>query len=76
MKEDTHVKKVLDLIDKEFQLPEGVNENTPIKDLGFSSMDLYEVIFLIEDEFDVNISIEADLITVKDLVDQTRGKHD
>ena len=73
MREDTHVKKVLDIIGKEFLLPEGVNENTPIKDLGFS---LYEVIFLIEDEFDVNISIEADLITVKDLVDQTRGKHD
>ncbi len=61
--------KVQDIIADEFgKEKEEVTLETSFEELDADSLDLFQIINDIEDEFDVEVDTEADMKTVSDLV--------
>jgi len=70
------VKKVIEIVSKRITFNyEGVNEESTFEDLGFDSLDLMEILMLLEEEFDINISINkaTKMKKLSDLVDYIFG---
>lgn len=65
-------KKVIEIVSKRITFNyEGVNIESTFEDLGLDSLDLMEILMLLEEEFDINISINkaTKMKKLSDLVD-------
>jgi acyl carrier protein len=65
--------KIFDIVAKEKRLdPETLSLETKLEDIQIESVDLVEIIFAIEDEFDIDVpqdETEFKLETMQDIVD-------
>ena len=52
-------KRVLEVINSEFNFSFEVTKETPIEDLGFDSIDHIELLMELEEEFDIEIADDA-----------------
>lgn len=48
---------------------DGISMETKFEDLGLDSLDMVDLVMALEDEFDIEIEVEKDLLTVRDLVE-------
>ena len=67
-------KHVIEVLNSRMTIPRDmfkIEEETKFTDLGFDSLDMLEVAFFLEEDFDININISdlRDVVTVADLVD-------
>ena len=72
MTKDEITKKVIEIVSKRITFNyDVVNAESTFEDLGFDSLDLMEILMLLEEEFDINISINkaTKMIKLSDLVD-------
>ena len=57
---DPITEDVMQIISRELKIPiERVTPNTALQDLGVESLDLIEIIFALEEKFDINIPYNA-----------------
>lgn len=70
--------KIRSIIAEQLCLDENeITEDTNLKeDLGADSLDLFEIVMALEDEFDMEISEESvmDLTTISDVIEYLRNK--
>lgn len=69
------LKPLTKLICDNFPIPEDFEftEHTKLASLGLDSLDIYEFVFVLEDEYDINIENAQNLETLGDLYDVTIG---
>lgn len=48
---------------------DGISMETKFEDLGLDSLDMVDLVMALEDEFGIEIEVEKDLFTVRDLVE-------
>lgn len=52
---------------------DGISMETTFEDLGLDSLDMVDLIMALEDEFGIEIEVEKNLLTVRDLVELIDG---
>lgn len=48
---------------------DGISMETTFEDLGLDSLDMVDLVMALEDEFGIEIEVEKNLLTVRDLVE-------
>ncbi|NLL46005.1 MAG: acyl carrier protein [Clostridiales bacterium] len=62
---------IADKIDCE---PGTITEETKFSDLGIDSLDVTELVMSIEDEFNIELEIDASMVAVSDLIKAVESK--
>ncbi len=52
---------------------DGISMETTFEDLGLDSLDMVDLVMALEDEFGIEIEVEKNLLTVRDLVELIDG---
>ena len=71
---ETITEEVRQIISRELKIPlETLAPDTALKDLGVESLDLIEIIFALEDKFDISIPYNANETAITDSGNSTQG---
>jgi len=54
--------------------PEKIMEDTKFADLGIDSLDVTELVMSIEDEFNIELEVDASMVAVSDLIKAVEAK--
>jgi acyl carrier protein len=70
---DAITEEVMQIISRELKIPlERLTPDTALQDLGVESLDLIEIIFALEEKFDINIPYDANEAAVAGNADSSR----
>lgn len=69
------LEKVREIISEKLNCePETITAETKFADLGIDSLDVTELVMSIEDEFDIELEIDASMVAVSDLIKAVEPK--